>query len=133
MNLWIDCEWNEFGGNLISVALVSQDGREFYEVLPCPNPGPWVSENVIPILGKEAIEPNELINKLASFLAGFEKIHVIADWPEDIQWFCRMLIVGPGMRINTPPLTMEIVRIDSVSDQPHNALADARGIMRAMQ
>jgi hypothetical protein len=33
------------------------------------------------------------------------------------------------MRINTPPLTMEIRRdLDAVSEIPHNALADARAI-----
>jgi hypothetical protein len=32
MNLFIDCE---FGGKLISMAIVSEDGKEFYEVLPC--------------------------------------------------------------------------------------------------
>jgi hypothetical protein len=34
------------------------------------------------------------------------------------------------MRINTPPLTMEIRRDDCPSEFPHNALADARGIRK---
>jgi hypothetical protein len=56
---------------------------------------------------------------------------IIADWPEDIKHFCDALITGPGLRLDTPPLTMEIRRdIDAVSAVPHNALEDARGIMR---
>ena len=49
--------------------------------------------------------------------------------PEDIAHFCQSLIVGPGARINTPHLTMEIRRdLDAVSEIPHNALSDARAI-----
>jgi len=69
--------------------------------------------------------------KLQAFLGRYTSVHVIADWPEDIKHFCDALITGPGMRLNTPPLTMTIMRFDSVSELPHNALADARGIMDA--
>ena len=62
-NLYIDCEFNEFGGQLISMALVTGTGFEFYEVLDCPNPGPWVKDNVIPILGKEPISKEEFQDK----------------------------------------------------------------------
>ena len=33
MNIYIDCEFNGFGGKLISMALCADDGREFYEVV----------------------------------------------------------------------------------------------------
>jgi hypothetical protein len=129
MNLYIDCEFNEFHGELISMALVSQDGREFYGVLPCDNPGPWVAEHVMPILGKEPTSLAWFQHDLMAFLFPFESIHVIADWPEDIAHFCQALITGPGMRLGTPPLTMEIRRdLDAVSLIPHNALEDARAI-----
>lgn len=129
MNLYIDTEFNGFGGELISMALVSECGKEFYEVLPCDNPVDWVAENVMPILGKEPITLEWLQIRLQGWLHQFSTIHVIADWPEDIQHFCKALICGPGMRIDTPPLTMEVRRdLDSTSEIPHNALADARGI-----
>jgi hypothetical protein len=129
MNLYIDTEFNEFGGALISMALVSECGREFYEVLHCAEPGEWVAEHVMPILGKDPITGSQLQAKLQAFLRQFPAIHVIADWPEDIQHFCHALITGPGMRLDTPPLTMEICRnIDAVSEIPHNALFDARAI-----
>jgi hypothetical protein len=69
---------------------------------------------------------------LARWLAQFETIHVVADWPEDIKHFCIALITGPGTDLDIPPVTMEIMKIDSVSELPHNALADARGIRKAI-
>jgi hypothetical protein len=130
--LFLDCEFNEFKGALISMALVSEDGREWYEVVPCELPGAWVTENVMPILGKQAIPVRQMQESLQRFLHGFDKVHVVADWPEDIKHFCDALITGPGIRLNTPPLTMEILRIDAESALPHNALHDARGIRDAV-
>lgn len=129
MRVWIDTEFNEFQGDLISMALVAESGEEFYEVLSCNNPGPWVKVHVLPIVGKAPIYMWQLQTRLHQFLAQFDKIHLIADWPEDIAHFCRALIVGPGERINTPALSMEIRRdLNAVSETPHNALADARAI-----
>lgn len=131
MRIWMDTEFNEFKGDLISMALVSEDGQEWYSSLECPNPGPWVREHVIPILYSLPVSRTEFALSLQGWLSQFESVHIVADWPEDIAHFCQSLIVGPGMRINTPPLTMQILRdLDSVpSEMPHNALADARAVM----
>lgn len=73
----------------------------------------------------------ELQRDLQQFLAVYDSVHIVADWPEDIEHFCRALITGPGNRINTPLLTMEVDRsIDAPSALPHNALEDVRGIRR---
>lgn len=129
MRMWIDTEFNSFKGELISMAIVTQDGKEFYESLGCSKPDPWVEKNVMPIIGKDPIEKIPFQWKLCGFLSQYQHMHLIADWPEDIQHFCDMLIIGPGMRINTPLLTMEIRRdLDAESDIPHNALSDARAI-----
>lgn len=130
MNIFIDGEWNSYGGELISLALVAEDGRSFYEVVGCDNPDPWVAENVMPKLNKPPITLQKLQEQLELFLCQFEfnSVHVIADWPEDIMWFCKVLITGPGTRLDTPPLTMEVLRVDTVSKNPHNALADAMAL-----
>lgn len=128
MRLFLDCEFNEFRGALISMALVDENGREWYEVVPCDNPGPWVAENVMPILGRGPVSVPLMQASLSAWLSLYDHIHVVADWPEDIAHFCNALIAGPGTRLNTPPLTMEVLRIDATSELPHNALADARGI-----
>ena len=132
MRFAIDCEWNEFRGSLISMALVGEDGAEWYEVTHCSNPGKWVAEHVIPILGKPPITKEAMQASLQAFLAHYESVEIVADWPEDIEQFCRLLITGPGMRLDTPPLCMWVVRIDAPSALPHNALEDARGIVRAI-
>lgn len=126
MRTFIDCEWNEFGGELISLALCPERGPEFYEVLPCVNPGPWVREHVMPVLKKSPISQDRFQYVLGTWLSQFAHVHIIADWPTDIAHFCSALITGPGMRLQTPPLTFEITSIASESECPHNALFDAR-------
>ena len=130
MKLFIDGEWNSYGGELISLALVPEIGEHFYEVLGCDSPDPWVAENVMTKLGKNQITMPEMQEKLEVYLSQFESVHIVADWPEDIMWFCKVLITGPGTRINTPPLSLEVLRVDTASTNPHNALADA-GALRA--
>jgi hypothetical protein len=132
VRIWIDTEFNEFQGELISMALVAEDGREFYASLGCQNPGAWVAHNVIPIIGIDPCSKGAIQQRLVFFLFQYPSVHLIADWPEDISHFCNTLITGPGMRLNTPPLTLEIRRdLDAISELPHNALADARA-MRAV-
>lgn len=132
MNIYLDCEFNGFGGELISMALVSADGQEWYQVLPCNNPVAWVQEHVIPCLDKTAVTRHEFQHSIAQFLCRFQSIHIIADWPEDIIHFCNILILSPGRSINTPPLTMELIHVKKIAvEKPHNALNDARGLRLA--
>lgn len=133
MKLYLDCEFNGFLGDLISMALVDEDGREWYETLPCENPNPWVIDNVIPILQKEPIPFQQFQKKLLSFLKIYSSLHIIADWPEDIALFCNSLITGPGTRLVTPHLMFEIHQPSvNESQLPHNALADARALRQAI-
>ncbi len=133
MNCYIDCEWNDFRGELISMALVAEDGRELYFALGCPDPSPWIAEHVMPVIGIDPVPRYIAQAKLKTFLSVYSDVHIIADWPEDIAQFCNFLITGPGERINTPNLTFEINRsLDSTSLVPHNALEDARANKRAV-
>ena len=130
MRLFIDGEWNGYGGELLSFALIAEDFNCWYEVFPLPQSlGLGVAMNVVPQLRKEPISIPEAQRSLEKFLAQFDAIHVVADWPEDIARFCDLLVTGPGERINTPPLTLEVLRVDTVSLNPHNALADATALM----
>jgi hypothetical protein len=129
MRIWIDTEFNEFKGELISMALVDEEGNEWYESLGCENPGPWVAEHVMPFIGIEPIWIRTFQARLVMALVQYDSVHIVADWPEDIAHFCNALIVGPGLRIDTPPLTMEVRRdLDAVSAIPHNALEDAKAM-----
>ena len=128
--VYIDTEFNGFNGRLISMALVAEDGNEFYEVLECRNPVEWVAINVMPFLGKEPVDVHIFQSKLQQFLHQYKSIELIADWPEDIKHFCNALITGPGNCLNHPPITMSIQQDLSSSESklPHNALYDARAI-----
>lgn len=130
MRIWIDTEFNGFQGELISMALVSEDNDIFYESIGCGEPCAWVHENVMPIINKDPIPKTEFWTKLEQYLNQWDSIHIIADWPEDIAHFCQALIFGPGYAIPTPSkMTFEVNRgIDAESELPHNALADAIAI-----
>lgn len=133
-NFFIDCEFNEFGGDLISMALVSEHGEEFYEVLELETDekyGSWVFANVVPWLNKQSVTKQEFQQLLRQFINQWDSVHIIADWPDDIRYFCESLITGPGMSIATPlNLTMQIDRELSTETSriPHNALEDAKAI-----
>jgi hypothetical protein len=133
MKIYIDTEFNEFRGELISMALVAEDGAEFYEVLECENPGSWVAQNVIPVLNKATVPHYLFKMKLFGFLNWFDSIHLVADWPEDIKHFCEQIITGPGDMMNIPSFTCEVRRDLSTKNSKilHNALADARALMEA--
>lgn len=131
MNIYIDCEWNSSKGDLISMALVSEEGNSFYEVLECKNPDIWTREHVMPLLDKDPVVMSYFKKKLYEFLNQYEEVTIIADWPEDIAYFCKALILKPGQCMHTPKLNMKVVHIDSVSQIPHNALADATALRSA--
>jgi hypothetical protein len=138
MKYYLDTEFNEFGGDLISLALVSEDEDELYISTPCARPGDWVRQNVIPILkctGAEPVEvePDIIGLMIAGYLHRDRSPTIIADWPDDIRYFCQALITGPGQMVNIPRLTFELARVDAYPSQlagavQHNALWDARAL-----
>jgi hypothetical protein len=133
MRLFLDTEFNGFGGKLISMALVPEDKTkpEFYKELHITEQlEPWVRENVVPHLVLPPIGYGEFQNALANYLWNVGESIIIADWPDDIRYFCESLITGPGQMINL----MNNVKfeldfgIEYESLVPHNALHDARAI-----
>lgn len=134
MDLFLDTEFTDFQGRLLSVGIIAQDGSEFYKVLDnITGCSAWVRKNVVPVLGKEPEPLEDIQFALENWLLQYDTITIIADWPEDIAHFCNLLITEPGMRIDTPPLTMVVDRrLSSAKSQiPHNALADARAIKQS--
>ena len=70
LNVFMDAEFNGFGGDLISIALVCEDGQEWYEVAEIPaEPHPFVVQHLLPVLGKEPIGRDCFAQSLAEFLA----------------------------------------------------------------
>jgi len=141
MRYFLDTEFNGFGGELMSLALVPEDGdQDYYVVIPIEGPyHPWVEKHVVPYL--ESVPPM-LFNRLdriaaahdiAAFLANDRDVTIIADWPEDIALFCRLLLVGETEIVDVKHMRFEFRRIPGFSTArnskvPHNALHDARAL-----
>lgn len=135
--LFIDCEFNGFGGRLMSMALVPENPArpEFYEEIEMSDQlHPWVKDNVVPHMFKAPVTYSEFQAKLSEYLWNMRhnEITVVADWPDDIRYFMEALITGPGQRIMMPSkIDFKLdLTIDYDSDLPHNALYDARGIRK---
>jgi hypothetical protein len=134
MNYYLDTEFNGFGGKLMSLAIVPEDSNlaEFYcEIVMTDQLHPWVKENVAPHLFAIPSTYGEFQFALSRYLLNIEhdEITIVADWPDDIRYFCEALITGPGERITVPNLKFELdFGIEYESLVPHNALHDARAI-----
>lgn len=129
MRMYLDTEFDGFGGDLISMAIVSEDGKEFYEVVKF-GLDPWVKANVNTVLGKEPVSELDFHADLEEFFSHYEDVHIVADWPEDFKLLFQWIMTGPGTMMYVPKITAELCRDCSSrkSTIPHNALEDARAI-----
>lgn len=142
MRYFLDTEFNSFGGDLISLALVPEYGdQEFYAVLPLPDPiHPWVVRNVLPYLASvppglacDPLPRGSVAAQVARYLAGDPEPVIVADWPEDIAHFCNLLVTGPGQMPPVGTLGFHFIASPGFSTAensrvPHNALHDARAL-----
>jgi hypothetical protein len=131
--LFLDTEFNGFGGKLISMALVPKDSSkpEFYREIEMKDQlEPWVRDNVIPHLFLPAVTYSKFQSDLAEYLKLIGECTIVADWPDDIRYFCESLICGPGISIKIiNKIKFELdMNIQYQSMVPHNALHDARAI-----
>lgn len=131
MRLFIDTEFNGFGGALMSLAIVAEDGREFYEVVTMNDPvEPWVELHVVPLLDRMPVTPEYFRHELREFLRGFDHPIIVADWYTDFVHFFEQFggrhhgesfDYGCSARLLSGPM-------DIKSERPHNALSDARAL-----
>ena len=132
MRLFLDTEFNEFGGELISMALVAEDGSEWYEVLPLPEkPGAWVAEHVLPLLDRLPVDGGEFCQGLWNFIRQFPNCQIFADWPADFEHLSNHLARIGKENAWCIPIECEmhlILTPDLKPGRPHNALSDARAL-----
>lgn len=134
--LYLDCEFNGFGGELISMALVSDSGREWYAVLPEPRVwNEWVHANVLPVLSslKPTIYANsreEFRVSLQAFLSHFSNPIIVADWYTDLVHFFGAYAGRDHTESMAYPCRAELATAlpDGSPEFPHNALSDARAL-----
>ncbi len=146
MLYFLDCEFNGFGGELISLAL-SGETRELYLARPedelnALDAHDWVAEHVLPFLSladaRPRVLPRDTFGRaIQEFLAGDREPTIIADWPEDLMHLMQCLIIAPGQMVKIPDLSLRLMQgsaypseiIDAVQ---HNALWDARALRHAV-
>ena len=142
MRYFLDTEFNSWGGALLSLALVPEDGgEEFYVTLDCTGElDPWVERNVVPYLdmvpdslGLPRLSRKDAADAVAHYLSPDPEPVLVADWPEDIAQLSMLLITGPGTMVPVPPITFKLVPLLNFSTAensavPHNALHDARAL-----
>jgi hypothetical protein len=141
MRYFLDTEYNGWGGALLSLALVPDDGEELYVTLDWEGPlETWVERNVVPYLDsvpEQLVSPRmsrgDAARTLAHYLAGDSDPLIVADWPEDIAQLNALLVTGPGLMAEIPRLRCEFIALSGFSTAanskvPHNALHDARAL-----
>ena len=146
MRYYLDSESTGFGGGLISLALVREDGESVYWVIGDFDKDavtPWVAANVIPVLanciGQTDVLPHaKLARRIARWLSGDRDPVIIADWPDDIRHFCEAIITGPGSMIKLPSLRFEVRRIRTYPTGlkgavRHNAWWDAMALRYVLE
>jgi hypothetical protein len=142
MRYFLDTEYDGFGGALLSIALVPEDGgEEFYAVIAHDVvTDPWVERNVVPYFDMvpEGLKSPRLsrpaaAEALAHWLSHDPDPEIIADWPEDLAQLSMMLVTGPGRMVPLHGLTLRFQPLHNFSTAansavPHNALHDARAL-----
>ena len=149
--LFLDCEFTNFGGDLISLALVPEVGTgHCYIVLDSDQygwPSPFVKQHILTNLQVDLtdhgrtltreVAARHVANYLHAHVKGDEALKVMADWPEDLSHFLRLFGLGDGRTINIPAIDLEYRRIPGFatathSSSPHNALFDAVSLREFM-
>lgn len=150
MRYYLDCEFNGWGGDLIALSLVADDGRYLYlHLRTVPTAyllhdmilDPWVKENVIPHLdncpGKATHAERRMWGRhIQDFLADDPKPQIVADWPDDIRYFCQEMIIGPGHMIQcADQIVFHLIHVEAYPTDlegcvQHNAHWDSLALRR---
>ncbi len=147
MRYYLDCEFDGFGGPLISLALVRADDRKaIYLVYQNHAKEAWVQENVLPILydvphnvSPQHVDRDAGARLLHLFFESDPNPIVISDWPADLAYFNDALLLSePGKMVPIPTVTTAFRRVDAYpTDLPgavqHNAYWDAQALRHLLE
>ena len=147
MLYFLDCEFNGFGGELISLALSGEAGELYLarteDELNALDAHDWVAEHVLPVIALADLKPSTLPldqfgHAIQEFLKPDPAPEVIADWPEDLVHLMQCLIIAPGQMVRIPDLSLRLLNAsayptDMQEAVQHNALWDARALRHAVK
>lgn len=154
MNYTLDCEFNGYKGELLSLALYNPerslylvDDYMLHQLREANALTPWVQANVIPQIaqlhdtraaGLTSVGSRAKVRReLAHFLRSSSGATLHAEWPDDIKYFCELMITGPGERIDVPAFSFQLHWVDAYAGnedaaQRHHAWYDARELYRKL-
>lgn len=139
MKYYLDTEFDGFGGPLISLALVREDGYSLYLIYRELALEKWVADNVLPILRSVPGKVYPLVvdhatgaRCIAEYFGG-DVPDIITDWPDDVRYLCHAIITGPGQMAKIDGLRFDIRRVDAYPSTlsgaiQHNAWWDAMAL-----
>ncbi len=139
MKYYLDTEFDGFGGPLLSLALVREDGAGVYYIFDAEVKDEWVKANVVPILytaltGGKLWDRKEAAMDLAHFMKDDLEPVILTDWPADIRYFCELIEFPMGeMAPLMNGVTFELHRVDAYPTMlpravQHNAWWDAMAL-----
>lgn len=151
MHFFLDCEFDGFGGKLLSLALAPRDRASDSLYLLASDASDvqdeWVRQNVVPFYKTELPQPAQFFEigraafgpAISSYLSEFSggMPHIVVDWPDDLRYFCESLIVSPGQMVGLPAFSSQLVRVDAYPTTlpnavQHNALWDALALREVL-
>lgn len=106
MKYYLNCKYNGPKGLLLTIAIVREDNTAIY--LGVHNADatqvavdPWITEHVIPVMNKSPINlrwvaPWQLAQDIAAFFRHDPAPHIIANWPDDVAYFCNAIKEDAG-------------------------------------
>lgn len=129
VRLFLDVEFNGTNGELVSAALVSAYGHQWYEVLDVSHIDlvPWVQENVMPVVAKDGISIEAFEASLDEFLSQFGFVEFIYNAHADKRYLDVMLDGLPRVPLHKCTRDGKLSAVNSTV--PHNALHDALAIV----
>lgn len=143
MRLFFDCEFTQLSSaaKLISLALVAENGREFYVELQdtwqAEDCSDFVKEIVLPQLwgGSYSLPIVEAKMSLLGFLASFKKeVEIVTDAPQyDWELFSDLAYKDGHWPRNVGNFPIDATTLEAISlgaPLPHHALMDARIIAK---
>lgn len=149
MRYFLDTEFDGFGGPLISLALVREDGASVYYVMSEAAKDPWVRDNVLPFLWLLPVATAEMFSArpwdrtaaamdIAWFLRDDAEPVIVTDWPADIRYFCDLIEFPKGQMAPIRSLRFEMLRVDAYPTAldgavQHNAWWDAMALREKLR
>ena len=127
MNIFLDVELTDWHGDIISIGMISDDGKEFYKELEFSNPSKWVVDNVLPKLSGKPLSLSAFQSELTAYFKQFDSCNIVVDWPEDIRAITSLFTNDYRYSVLLPVMTFEIFNTEMPENKgSHNALYDAK-------